>query len=98
MDWAQIMTAISAGAAGVLTIQKVIRNLNRKAPTQPLESDERRRVLTQLIRLEQIGLNQEVTLGQINGRMDQFDDRLRAIERVVARSRPPEYPMPGSTD
>jgi hypothetical protein len=98
MDWAQMLTALSAGAAGVLTIQKVIQNLNKKSPTQPLENNERRHVLLQLIKLEQIGLNQEAAIGRIEGRMDEFDHRIRAIERSYARSRPPEYPNSGSTD
>jgi hypothetical protein len=98
MDWAQIMTAVSAGAAGILTIQKVIKNLKSAPPDKPIENGERRKILTQLIRLEQMGLNQEVAMGRIDGRMDDFDDRLRVIERTFGRSRAPEYPNSGSTD
>jgi hypothetical protein len=87
MDWvqvAQVTTAIATGAAGLATIQRIIRELKRD-PTRPVQNGERRSIISHLTRLEQIGINQERMTARMEGRLDEMEDRLRDVERLVAR-------------
>jgi hypothetical protein len=96
MDWVQIVATLSAGAGGVLTIQKIIKGLSTTPPDKPVRPGERREILSALQRLEQASLDGERAMGRIESRLDEFDDRLRPLERAFARWR--EHPRADSTD
>jgi hypothetical protein len=97
MEWGNMMVAVSAGVTAVYTIQRLIAKLKTQPPMKPLSNSERSSLVSTLDHLEQNLIEQNVTMGRIEGRLNQIEDRIRPIERMLARTRGREFPTQGST-
>lgn len=89
------MTALASGATGLYMIQKVIANLRKQPREKPVQNGERHMLLDQMGRIEQYTIEQGQGIARIDGRLNSFDGRLRAVEQHVAELRGAE-PTPRS--
>lgn len=99
MDWesiAKMIATLSTGAAGLLTIQTLMRRMKAKPENRPLDRGERRSILGSLARLEQLSVDSAESDARQEARMEDFERRLNAVERANRLSR--GQSTTGSTD
>ena len=80
----QISGAIASGAAGLLTIQKLVAKVRSVPVDKPVDRSERKVISRQLAEIRDFVASQNRAVGDIDGRLAAIDDRLSALEQTVS--------------